>query len=58
LVVVPDIYGLANHYIVFKERSMWKDDFAKWLARDYAKFPDFEDDLDKEDFLNGESGDY
>jgi hypothetical protein len=59
LVVVPDIDGPANRYIVFKERSMWKDDFAKWLARDYEKFPDFEDDLDEDEFLNGEeSGDY
>jgi hypothetical protein len=58
LVVVPDIDGPANRYIVFKERSMWKDDFAKWLARDYEKFPDFEDDLEEEDFLNGENGDY
>jgi hypothetical protein len=59
LVVVPDIDGPANRYIVFKERSMWKDDFAKWLARDYEKFPDFEDDLDEEEYLNGEeSGDY
>jgi hypothetical protein len=53
LVVVPNIDGPANHYIVFKERSMWKEDFAKWLARDYEKFPDFEDDVDIEDFLNG-----
>jgi hypothetical protein len=37
---------------------MWKDDFAKWLARDYEKFPDYEDDLEEEDFLNGENGDY
>jgi hypothetical protein len=58
LVVVPDIDGPANRYIVFKERSMWKEDFAKWLARDYEKFPDFEDDVDEEDFLNGENGDY
>jgi hypothetical protein len=58
LVVVPDIDGPANRYIVFKERSMWKDDFAKWLARDYEKFPDFEDDLEEEDFLNGENADY
>jgi hypothetical protein len=59
LFVVPDLDGPANRYIVFKERSMWKDDFAKWLARDYEKFPDFEDDLDEEEFLNGEeSGDY
>jgi hypothetical protein len=52
LVIVPDIDGPANRYIVIKDRSMWKDDFAKWLARDYEKFPDFEDDLEEEDFLN------
>jgi hypothetical protein len=56
-VVVPDINGPANRYIVLKERSMWKEDFAKWLARDYDKFPNFEDDVNMEDFLNGESGD-
>jgi hypothetical protein len=58
LVVVPDIDGPANRYIVFKERSMWKEDFAKWLARDYEQFPDFEDDVDEEDYWNGENGDY
>jgi hypothetical protein len=51
LVVVPGIDGPANHYIVFKGRTIWKEFFTKWLARDYEKFPDFEDDVDLEDFL-------
>jgi hypothetical protein len=58
VLVVPNIDSPANRYIVFKERSIWKEDFAKWLARDCEKFPDFEDDVDMDNFLNGESGDY
>jgi hypothetical protein len=59
MVVVPDIVdGPANQYIVFKERTTWKEDFSKWLARDCEKFPDFKDDVDEEDFEYEENGDY
>jgi hypothetical protein len=38
-VVVPDIDERPfNRYIVLKERPVWKEDFSKWLARDYEKF--------------------
>jgi len=54
LVVVPDIGGPANRYIVIRSRGMWVDDFAKWLGKKYEDFPEFDDDIDSEILLGGQ----
>jgi hypothetical protein len=40
LVVVPDIEGDANRYLLLKSRRQWVQDFEKWLDRPYEHIPD------------------
>ena len=49
-IVVPDIGGSPNGYLMLKRRETWRDDFEKWLASKYEEFPDFDDDPDQTDY--------
>jgi hypothetical protein len=42
VVVVPDVGGLTNRYLVLRNRSYWKEDFTAWLDKPLERFPDFE----------------
>ena len=41
LVVVPDLGGRCNSYLLLRGRDKWAEDFGRWIGRDYEKFPDF-----------------
>jgi hypothetical protein len=42
VVVVPDVGGPTNRYLVLRNRSYWKEDFTGWLDKPLERFPDFE----------------
>jgi hypothetical protein len=39
VVVVPDVDGDANRYLLVKNRGQWVEDFEKWLDRPYEHIP-------------------
>jgi hypothetical protein len=39
VVVVPDIDGDANRYLLVKNCRQWVEDFEKWLDRPYEHMP-------------------
>jgi hypothetical protein len=42
VVVVPDVGGPTNRYLVLRNRSYWKEVFTAWLDKPLERFPDFE----------------
>jgi hypothetical protein len=42
VVVVPDVGGPTNRYLVLRNRSYWKEDFTAWLDKPLERFPNFE----------------
>jgi len=50
VVVIPNIGGPANSYLMLKSRTEWKEDFVSWLRKPYEQFPDFDDNM--EDQIN------
>jgi hypothetical protein len=39
VVVVPDVDGDANRYLLVKNCGQWVEDFEKWLDRPYEHIP-------------------
>lgn len=54
-IVIPDIGGRPNGYLMLKPRETWRKDFDKWLATKYEQFDDFEEDPDQTDYEEEES---
>ena len=52
-IVVPDIGGYPNGYLMLKRRETWKDDFETWLASKYEEFEDFDNNPDQSDYEEG-----
>ena len=51
VVVIPDIRGVGNVYVLLKDRIDWKKDFVKWLrAPHYLDniLDEFSDDSDED----------
>jgi len=48
LVVVPDINGAANSYLMLKPRAKWATEFEKWLDKPHEKMMQLPDDSDDE----------
>ena len=40
-VVIPNVGGKINHYLMVKPRSDWKTMFESWLERPFEKYPKF-----------------
>jgi hypothetical protein len=46
IVVIPNIGGEANGYLLMSPRSKWADDFGKWLEKPFEKIDPFDSDAD------------
>jgi hypothetical protein len=42
VVVVHDVGGPTNRYLLLPNRSCWEEDFTAWLDKALERFPDFE----------------
>lgn len=42
-VVLPDIGGANNRYLLLKRRDAWRDEFKSWLDADHEWFPSYEE---------------
>ena len=49
LVVVPDIGGAANSYLLMTPRCKWAENFEKWLQQPYEKMEVLLDDSEYEE---------
>lgn len=49
-VVIPDVGGKQNGYLMMRSRSEWKTDFERWLDRKPESFPAFTDDSEQENY--------
>ena len=56
LIVVPDIGGAGNSYLLVSPRSQWANDFEKWLQKPYEKMEPLLDS-DEEDSEETEEDD-
>ena len=48
-IIIPDIGGWANDYLLLKEREIWKEDFINWLEDGEEDSISVEPDLDSKD---------
>jgi hypothetical protein len=40
IVVLPDVGGPPNSYIMVKPRAEWRADFSSWLRKPYESYTD------------------